>query len=366
MTIPRVRHAPQSVRRLNLNPQRVRRALCIACAAGALLVNGCTSVPTPMEIEQQVQTAEDRLIDLVNQEIAKCNGDQACIDGWRQWLRDRLAELNQLRIRALEESWKDARKRREEWEKKIRDMFPSFPDIKELLPWGKSTKVTSDLATGPVGSSGSSSAGGGVGASMATPVPVSWVQSVPVTGSLSLANSEYSVDTVITGNLSISGTTSSNGAINAEVYAGALNATIVGLNSSVVLTVDTEASPANSLTINSAGSGRISIVFARSIPDLAWDAIVPGLIRVSLPVTRHIDGTLHISLSGAVLGQVMPTTPYSTSDYDGNGVLNYTMDYAAFLTAFANKELRADTNCDGYWTQADIDRWDRLFQSDAN
>lgn len=172
----------------------------------------------------------------------------------------------------------------------------------------------------------------------------------------------------VSGTLSLSGHTFPDGSISADIDGGSFSIVPGSVSGKATLTIDAAADPASGrLTVDASGDGTITMVVTRSIPDAAWNAVLPGFIRITLPVRRDPEsGVVAFSASNTRLGEIMPHTPYRITDFDDNGTREYTMDFAALITAFNARDAEADVNCDGAWTQADIDLWQAMFAEDAD
>jgi hypothetical protein len=322
----------------------------MACTAATVLVfSGCQSPPRPPEIRDTVKSQRQQLEDMVNRMIQRCNGNQECETFWRNWLADRLLELQQLEIEALRENWRDAYERRKEWEKKIRDMLPNWPDIKPLLPWGKNAIVTADLTSSPLGVDQESEGS-------------SWDTTVSVVGQISFSLPVLSASFDISGHLSLEGQTASNGSVTANIYAGALTAKNSTVDS---ITLTIEKDEGNIVTIDSTGNGTASFVVSRFISDKTWNAVTPYYIRINLPVVRTSNGEVRLLASNVRLADLMPFATYRLSDYNGDGILDHASDYAAILADYAAQVRRADVNCDGVYTPSDLDEWNSMFTEDT-
>jgi hypothetical protein len=317
------------------------------------LVPSCASPPTPIEIDRTYDADVERLMQLRDEMIASCNGDVACIREAYTWFRDRLNELFMIREKAREANWRDAYERRKEWEKKIRDMLPNWPDLKSLIPKGGITgSVSLDSTALGSGSSNASSF-----------VPVLWDSTITITGTVQFAGSLQATADV-SGSISLSGSTASDGTRTADIYSGSVVAKVQGRNDLVTMTIEKDAR--NRLVIAPDGTGTLTMVVTREISDNRWNALVPYYIQVQLPVTRTGDDRIHVNINNATMPTITRQAPFLITDYNGDGVRDHTADYAALLADHAQHADRADMNVDGVWDQADLDMWENLYLIDQD
>lgn len=145
------------------------------------------------------------------------------------------------------------------------------------------------------------------------------------------------------------------------MYAGTITAAVPTSidGDSLVMTVDI--SGQNTLILDGDGNGTIRLFVSRYISEDGWNAIVPLTFSLSAPCHLSASNQLIVSLQQATLGSFMPYPVFGVVDADGDGILNYTLDRAAFLAKWSSQNYRADVNFDGTFTQADIDRWEELY-----
>ncbi len=120
----------------------------------------------------------------------------------------------------------------------------------------------------------------------------------------------------------------------------------------------------NSITIEESGGGGrfIALFMARYAPG-PWSLALPNLYRLKLPVdlTDHI---LAMRLPATSVTDLAPFQPRSTSDFNEDGVLEYSSDFAAYLRDFDLHTPLADMNDDDQWNGDDIDLWIDSFGED--
>lgn len=330
------------------------RPWLLALVAGTMtIMPSCASPPTMPEITAQFDQEAELLKQARDQMIAACNGDAACIAAAKAWYTTIYTELLRLRWEAIQENWQDAYERRKEWEKKIREMFPSWPDLKDIIP-KLGVLGTIDIESSALGS--------GSSGSVALTSPT-WESTIKISGTVQFSGSLLATGEV-SGSLSMSGNTASDGSRTAQVYSGMIVAKIIDTDDLVTLTLEKDSR--NQLTIGADGVGTLNLVFTREISDKAWNAIVPYFIQVKVPVTRTSNDRIEVNLSGVKLSKITGRTPFAITDYNDDGVRDHTLDYASLLADYAMLDTRADMNTDGAWTQADLDMWENLHLADKN
>jgi hypothetical protein len=255
---------------------------------------------------------------------------------------------------------KEANEARKEWEKKLRDMIPSWPDLKEVLPWGglvgNLDVQTTALGSVPPAQSSTSDGGGQVALLMG---PHTWSSTVKLQGSFSMTYAAGTVTADVSGALLLTGQTTSTGR-QAEVYAGTV---IIETSDGDLVTLTVE-KDANVLQLDGSDNGHITFVVTREISDEAWNAVLPYFIRIHLPVHRNADDTLSIVMNNATLSQLTNRTKFAVTDFNHDGIRN-AVDRVAFLAGHAAQQERADMDGDQNWDQDDIDAWDERFLRDT-
>lgn len=347
LAVPRIGLATKSKRG---SPRWARAALGLVLAAGTLTIAGCD------EAQKALDRLDSSLIsidDYANEQISKCT-DQSCVDYWKNWAAEQHTLSEAVRRSIIQEDFQHARQQNDEWQKTIRQTVPTWPDIKDLIPYHKDTPTTPDVTGKPV-----QPAGGGSTQQGAPVVPAAYL----ITGTVALEDPVYPASLRVAGSFRISGQFTSDGGLNASITGGSLNVT--ELNTGEVITLAIDPDVRNRITIDGAGSGRIEFVSITSVTNEMWDLVLPRYLRLSFPVVRQSNGTLRLVADHARLGDLMPFTPYYVTDYDRNGVRDHAPDLAAYLTGRAAHEERADVNADGVWNQADIDQWESMFLDDS-
>jgi hypothetical protein len=316
------------------------------------IMPGCASTPTQIEIENIYDQALKRLNAALELLLSQCAQDEACETQVRTWYTQMYQLIESGRLAAHERRWKDAEKRRDEWEKKFRDMLPGFPEIKPLLPWGSSATITTSLVSTPIQT-----------VQNLTPAP--WTQSLNISGDVAFDIGTFAANANCMGSLQIEFTQAANGSITGNVFAGSFFAKDTISDTTVTLTVEKD--EANVLTLSTAGSGTITILFTRYVSDEAWNAVMPTFVRLRAPVTIDAAQRLHVDLENVTWNSIMPRTPYPVTDYNNDGVRDLASDRAAFLADWAaHANSRCDINGDGVWDQTDVTWWDEMFAEDTN
>lgn len=319
-------------------------------AAGTLTIAGCDEA---QKAKERIEAETKRVIDIAEEEKRKCT-DPQCRIGWETWKIQQVGKLSDVYIHVIQEDFDHARQQHDEWEKKIRETIPTWPDIKDLIPYHKDTPTTPDVTGKPV-----QPAGGGSTQQGAPVVPAAYL----ITGTVALDEPAYPASLRVAGSFRISGQFTSDGGLEAAITGGSLNVT--ELNTGEVITLAIDPDVRNRITIDGAGLGRIEFVSVTSVTNEMWDLVLPRYLRLSVPVVRQTNGTLRLVADHARLGDLMPFTPYYVTDYDRNSVREHAPDLAAYLTGHAAHEERADVNSDGVWDQADIDQWESMFLEDS-
>lgn len=279
----------------------------------------------------------------------QCNGDPACIAAVNEWYREMLQDVLDGYRDAIRENWKDAYERRKAWEDKLREMIPTWPDLKTLLP-KKGVIGSINLTTTSLGSGSPSEA-------------ALWDTTIKLSGTSVFTNT-LSATAEITGTISMSGFTAADGSRSADIYSGSIVATINGGDDMMTMTLETD--PRNHLVLGANNTGTLTMIVTREISDKRWNALVPYYIQVQLPVTRLPDDTLTISMNGVKLTAITGHRPFTITDYNGDGIRDYSSDYAIFLADHGVGAPRADMNEDGIFDQDDLDMWTNLFLIDKD
>jgi hypothetical protein len=309
-----------------------------------------------------------------------------------------MQSLNQGHQDAVNENWRDAYERRKAWEEKIRDMLPDFPDIKDItLPFApepSQSSVTFDLHFTPITAADPCEpviaiVAGAMPGYESTEVSLSSVlgsaavsnpcfmanetnqgtylvglvgQSLTASGSFGFVSGHLSASATVAGSLSITGAMLSDGRYMGQVISGAMTVSIPSFGVSTLTVVS---DTANVIDIPPAGTGTITVLFAMSHSYVAWNAILPGYARFQLPVTRDSNGAFAIQFGPTLISDLIPFTPLPLSDYNGDGVLDYTTDLAAFMQDWSQQRIIADRDDNEIWNSNDIDLWTEIFWHDA-
>jgi hypothetical protein len=277
------------------------------------------------------------------------------------------------------------------WDDAVRKLIPGFPDLKSLTHGGVvGISMTADpavaiqpvpcsdailadsatrslLALQTIAAQGEGEDGeplADVQAIIANPCELSQAQFVlasrQVQGHLSLASSDFNFDADLAGTISIT-TTSLGGLTSGRV--NAFSATLTS-NSVTLATLGLDPTSANSLTTTFSGNGTANLTLTVTPAAVEWAAILPSVLNITLAVKRNADGSIAFGGPPVSIDTLVPYQPHLFSDFDGDGVLNYTLDYAAFLQAWTQHDVRCDRDGNGLWNQADLDQWTREFNED--
>jgi hypothetical protein len=339
---------------------RLKTLLKLSSATVLMLIAGCTSTPTPTEINQQIDHAVQALEQAYQQRRAECNGNSACEESVRLWYQQMYADLQAARLAALQENWQDAYERRRLWEDEIRSWLPGWPEIKDFFPVQRTSVLNSTISTSSLGSILNQS------------FTSTWIKNARLSGTFSISNTNFDASAEIRGSLSMSGTSLINGGVEATIYSGSISADLLGSSDTTATLAIAPAilgvpgSSQSKLVLDASGTGHVNLVLVPTIPNVAWNAIIPRHIRVKLPVTLDSQGKLHLDLSNARLGDVMPNDWHFASDFNRDGVLDHGPDLAAFLIGMQNQDIRTDVNCDNQIDQSDLQVWEQEYADDLN
>lgn len=114
-------------------------------------------------------------------------------------------------------------------------------------------------------------------------------RTLAVNGHVRCENRGKASTAFVSGTLSISEARLDDGRHVGRVNGGAIT---VNLGSLGVLTYTVMPDPANLVETGPDGRGTLTALFARTHSDEAWNALLPGLVRHRLPITRSDDGEL--------------------------------------------------------------------------
>jgi hypothetical protein len=306
--------------------------------------------PTRLEIEDYYDRARRILKEEFDKLIESCNGDFECQQAWRREYARFLMELLTMKNSAINEHWKDTRQRRDDWEKKIRDLIPGWPDLEGIIrgrPQGQiTTTLTTDLVKLPQMSG-----------------PATWTQPVSLDGTVSLTSNVLTWSAVCSGSLQFEFTKQQGSGLTGQIYSGSL---FLKGAASTSLSLTVEKHEANKATLDPSGNGTISILFKRYVSEEGWNAILPSYVRLSAPISLDANNRLNINLQNASWDSLVPHQPWAITDYNKDGQRDLSTDRAAFLADWSlQTSFRSDINGDGVWDQADIDEWDNMFAEDS-
>lgn len=394
-------HVPTIGNRRLLRRAAMTASLALICASG-LFLYACESTPPTMpeignyydQRVKQVQEARDEML----RECQNASDPIACADAVRQWYREAMTLLNQARDAAINENWQDSYDRRKAWEEKIRDMLPDFPKIKDIsLPFAPEPSQsnvtfeldltpitvadpcepviaivagavpdfeTTEVSTSPVlGSAAvSNPCFMAMDATQGTYLLALTGQSLSVSGSFEFESGSLVATATVAGSVSIAGAVLGDGSYAGRVNSGALTVNVAGFG---IATLNVISDEANLIDIAPGGSGTITALFAMTHSNVAWNAMLPGYVRYRLPVTRSANGALAIEFGPTLTSDLVPFTPHPLSDYNGDGVWDYTSDLAAFMQDWTLNRIIADRDDNEIWDSNDIDLWTEIFWHDA-
>lgn len=338
--------------------------------AAILNLAGCTGPPTPSEINENFDSRENNLRRWRDSALRACEGTlnpSQCKSDVNHKYIEGLLKLHDAKNKALDESWDEARKAREEWDKAWREKLKEIgtPSIKDLL---KSGVITTDImlvpehlvpARGGAGGQGGSTSNGSGGVYYDPPCIY---QSIDVDGSVATDTGTSQYSTVVHGSMVVCwDTTAEPGTLRGELISGELG--LWTTYPPITLTLDTTS--IRVIEANESGAGRIQAWFNISIPFAPWAAIMRDSIYLDLPLTYSSENGFALELNAASVDSLVPRYRSPFSDFNHDNVYNHTADLAAFMTAFNFQDPVTDRNADGVWNQADIDLWNDEFFRDS-
>ncbi|HEX8876833.1 MAG TPA: hypothetical protein VF777_08805 [Phycisphaerales bacterium] len=341
----------------------------LTAVVAVLSLAGCTTID---DIRREYSTREEDLERTLDKLLRSCEqspNPATCKEEQRAWYRQALKDLDDARRKAIDGLWQEAEQRRKAWDDAIRKKLEEqkLPDIKDALPRSSiSTSLQLRRTTiglnSPEAQSGSfiqSSAGGGVVFD-----PPCLTTSLDVSGPASFVRDGVTVSGYVGGTLTVCwDATAEPGSLIGEITGGSLSLSVPGLPY-IELAVDTSVLE-RSITASESGTGRFSTWFNITTPSLPLSAIIRDRVWIDLPVTFSETDDFLLSLNNAPVDSLVPRYRSPFSDYNRDGSLVWSSDYAAFLAAWTSHDIAADRNRDDAWTQADIDRWTAEFNRDV-
>lgn len=385
----------------------------LALCASTLNMSGCATAPTPQEIETQTDDVIRTINRVMDEAVGRCNGDQSCINTVNQHRQELIAKAIEARLEALQENWQDARERRRELEREILELLPNFPDLKpviDLIYGSSSTSSTIldfDIDGNPVliilagGSSGSSSSGTTnvltmladaetalSNAPLVEPgsdlevileqldepaigelytddsqiyAKLSGIRKLRFTGPTTVTLNGSSLTGNLILNLFVSESVGQDGTYYATVNSGTGNWNSSAINAQFSV----EPLGENAIFIPGEGAGIITLLLDINYSNSAWASIMPRYQTFHVPITRDGD---HFQVAAGPMGlyDYAPHIEHPASDYNRDGILDHTTDYAAFIQGLAVQDTIADMNHDGAWDTQDHTIWNTLFQIDLD
>jgi hypothetical protein len=378
----------------------ITKALCLIAASGALFsLSGCRSRPPSVpEIERQYNEGHRQLKEIYDQMMKGCreSADPAsCESAVRAWYLAALDELRAIQYESINKNWDDAYERRKALEEALRQLIPAFPKIKDItLPFAPQSSVSFDLTGTPITMSdpcepiiavvagmnpGYESVNLASSASLSTAVSQNPCfmavgngsgtyalalagQTLTINGTAALANDEFSTTASIAGSIALAGAV-----LDDQSYTGVVQSGVLTVNIAYggIATLQVVPDDANVIDIAPNGAGTVTTLFTLAHSDVAWNAVLPGYVRIQLPVTRAANGALTIQFGPTPTADLVPFQPHPLSDYNGDGVWDYASDLAEFMIDFADQRLIADIDDNGIWDSNDIDLWTNIFWHDA-
>lgn len=352
----------------------------------AMLLAAVLTIPacqTAQEALRDVEIQQNDLTRRMQEAILRCQGNQQCINDVRETYRKLNEQYEELRLQILRENWDDARKLRDKLIELLKELVKKFPELQTFLEELLRQKEKDEKGTGDgkidalpksVGGNGNSSFGPGAGGSSTNgpaqsgPNPTLPTTEYVVSGSFNFDTAPFAGNHSVDGTLNISGVRTSAG-FTGKVLSGSLTVGSGGVG--IPFPIDTvhAASFPSTVKTNAAGVGTIHLVLrtdAITVPPNPATAVLGPITAVSLPITMDASGAISFNFPSGPLSPLFPHTNYPASDYDANGVLNQSADFAAFMAGFGAHEIRADVTLDGIWDSADIDRWIVQFQEDES
>lgn len=370
----------------------------------AVALTSCQSTPTVDEINDQYDHFKN-VIDQYYEDMKKAcqnhSDPQGCMDAVTAWYIQALQLLNEAHQKAIEENWKDAKERRKELEEWLRETIKDlldelFPNINDILsPLLMSGEIHFDLTIeddevdrdrclevvdvvnifredyenidlnqdrelldlvdqNPCFIGVLQEDGRMVARALEA---TAWV----ISGSVTYWEDGVTVTSSVDGQLDLAKDVSVPGGTHWNVISGVVTVTLDD-GSSVDMFVTSE--EGNSIFTDSTGSGELNILFENHYSSGPWSAVLPFYNRMRLPVDLTTEEAIVIQTGWVAVADLVPHVPWPASDYNGDGVLDFDTDFAAFMDGLNNQEPLADVNNDGLWNDDDIDLWISRFWED--
>lgn len=139
---------------------------------------------------------------------------------------------------------------------------------------------------------------------------------------------------------------------------------VVDFGGGAYATLTVKPDPGNTVETDLAGEGWITTRFAAEHSVESWAALLPGEMRLRVPVTTTSSGVIHADTSSAQWDEYFVPRMRSYTDFNLDGVLDFASDFTEFIEAHSTSDPGTDINADGAWTQADIDLWMLHFDED--
>lgn len=378
----------------------------VSCRAFALvsiatlfvLVAGCAT-PTYEEIDEHYDRRVEELEKAYDRYVEGCAGatnPQACIEGAIAWRAQMYLLLEQMRDAAHTANWQHLRDRQKAWEDALRELFPDWPDLKDIVIPIIGATVTIDISGVPdperdpcevIVTAMRKYKGDfdqvnlvefpqlrrliaespcfdimvdGQGQQTAQALDA---QGLDMSGTVTVDLGGVSTVITLSGSLDLAGAEAWDGSYSGTVFGGTLAATLSTGGSALLEVVPDEA---NLLETGTNHAGTLTVLFDATYSNEGWDAILQNLTRLRIPITRSAIGTIDSTLGPTSIEDVIPYSPHPLSDYNDDGVLDLATDLAAFQADLVAQAYLTDINEDGVWDSVDTDLWTDDFFEDLS
>lgn len=341
--------------------------MAIVCAGTVLSISGCQSRPTIDEIDDLHDIA------VRDAKLFLAEASRGCREAFPQGSPERTEclqdvmriyldlrdHIERTRIEAYNENWRSARRSREQIEERLRGLIPNWPDVQDILdriPMNLEFHAIGVPAGGTFVYEGQPVGGGTL---PINPTPIQ-ATTYHFTGDASFLRDGELVESSITASLDIQISLDGLEATG-KVHAGSLTADFGGGFEAAFMVLN---EAGNTLSTDAAGTGWMTFRASFSHTEEAWEAILPSTPRLRFPITIDSAGVITIDSGFAAWEDYYIPRMRPYTDYNLDGVLDLTTDYAAFIADFGAMAQGADINADGEWDQDDINLWIQHFYED--
>lgn len=350
--------------------QSIKFGCTIATLGMVLFTPGCTAPqrPTTQEIETLYQRKQRELEEWRDRAWIICNDDpnpgECKLEVRKSWLA--AAEvLRKAELASHELRWKDESEARKELEKRLLDLIPKFPEIKDLIPKLLGGVFFEDKEIGVDSHffiNGEPVYAGTVISGTPTNIPcLSGIVSLAGTASTTIAGFANSAD--FQAEFTASDCEIINGVATSKIGGGFIKIATPGLVVETVYASVDNSYPA-SLSVNASGHGTLDCWVNISTPPGPWVNWINGLQHLQMPISTHADGSLGVVILTQPYLRAFPRPYYRAADFNQDGVLD-SLDEAAFLAALSAHDDLADRNGDGVWDQTDYSLWQETFNDES-